>query len=311
MAYRTDPTLLGIPIELKRLVFNSLFSSITTRHGFETTSSTNTSLLRTCRHFYKIARPIMLSNITLYFSSTCKFLDCLTTLTSGDIAQLRYIRTKSFPFPLYRDEAYFSYTTHNFSSVLPLFPGLQLDLLTVEDCYHDENVNDGWGDVGTYMDAMSLILSKGWKELHYITPTTEFMTSRNDNYKTREAQPTCWDRWLKENDGKDSGAEVKMYVSKESSSKGAAEDPERRMAFSALPGHLPKVALQTPQNRRRVVVDKREVMVVAKRGKGVSYIEDGMELDKDIEQTFQEMKWAEIKKSRRYVPPEDDPCAHL
>ncbi|KAH6678141.1 hypothetical protein B0J14DRAFT_582033 [Halenospora varia] len=311
MAHRTDPALLGIPIELKRLIFKSLFSSMITRHGFGTTSSTSTSLLRTCRHFYKIARPIMLSNITLHFSSTCKFLDCLTNLTPDDITQLRYIRTKSFPFPLYRDEDFFPYTTHDFSSVLPLFPGLQLDLLTVEDCYHDERVNDGLGDVRTYIDATFLIHSKGWKELHYITPTTEFMTSRNDRYKTREAQPTSWDKWLKENDDEDSGAGVKMYVAKERGSKGAAEDPERRVAFFAPPGRLPKTSLQISQSDGRPVIDEREVMVVAKRGKGVSYVEDGMELNKDIEQTFQEMKWPEIRESRFYIAPENDPCAHL
>ncbi|CAM6108065.1 unnamed protein product [Calypogeia fissa] len=79
----------------------------------------------------------MAANIALRFESTAAMLDHLTTLPASQIALIRHIHVKSFPFPIYTDEEMISYTTYNMSETLALFPGLALDLLTVEDPYHD------------------------------------------------------------------------------------------------------------------------------------------------------------------------------
>ncbi|KAF4629339.1 hypothetical protein G7Y89_g8812 [Cudoniella acicularis] len=296
-----QPNFLMIPVELRRLIYKELFTTTTTKHGFSSTSWTHTSVLRTSRQLYKEARPIMLRNILLHFSSTCKFLDCMTDLPADDISQLRYIRTKSFPFPLYADEDAFSYTTYFFGALLPLFPGLQLDLLTVEDCFHDKDVNDGFGDVGTYLDIQELITTKGWKELHYITPTTEWISSKRDHRRCRSAQPATWNAMLQEQDGETSEAKVEMWIGNEPSVKGQAENPETRMPCRIVPSNNIQEAY---------VYDEREMIVIAKRGNGASYIEDGMELDKGIEHVFQ-MTWQDVKQSGLVQSAEGDPCAHL
>lgn len=273
----------------------------------------NTSILRTCRQLYNEAGPLLTPNILLHFASTATMLDTMTTLPPSTIESLRYMRLKSYPFPLRCDDHY--YTTFNMSSTLPMFPGLQLDVLTVEDCFHDPGVNDGWGDCGTYYDIGSLLREDGWKELHYITPTTEFMTSQNDAYKDRVAQPTGWNKMLREKDGETSGAGVRMYIANQKSLAGLAEDPFTRSLWEAVPGHLlpppPPPDLGSFEGGWGNWVDSREVVIVAKRGAGAKHIQDGRSMRDKIKRLLDQMSWAELKKSGKYIPPEDDACAHL
>ena len=197
-----------------------------------------------------------------------------------------------------------------------MFPGLQLDRLTVEDCYHDEGINDGWGDTGTYFDVQSLIESDSWKELHYITPTTEFMSSSNDTSRSRVQQPSGWNELLQARDGADSGAEVKMYVANVPGVTGLTGNPQTRTVYNPIPGHLSTNVQPLPGTMVNDLVsegdlDAREVLVVAKRGINASYVQDGSQLNEKIRSLLSKMTWQEIKDSGRYLPPEDDPCAHL
>ncbi|CAM6123061.1 unnamed protein product [Calypogeia fissa] len=264
----------------------------------------------------------MAANTALHFESTEAMLDHLTTLPASEIAQIRHIHVKSFPFPLYTHEKRISSTTYDMSETLALFPGLALDLLTVEDPYHDPDVNDGWGDMGTYFDIETLIKSKGWKELHYTSPTTEFMSSLNDPYNSRRPQPEGWDKLLKDRDGENSGAEVKMFVAKESGGKGLAADLQKGMVYEFVPRKpLAEVVHQLPDGPRgamvtdfdvdNVGIDSREVLLVAKRGTDADYVQDGKAVNERIKALWDKMSWQEIKESGRHIDPGDDPCAHL
>ena len=289
------PTLLTIPLEIRRSIYKELFSLTTVRHGFESTSSEHTSILRACRQIHNEAKEYILPNITLHFFSTARMLDCLTAMSPEDISQIRYIRVKGFPFPVYVNEFYF--TTYDFASVLPLFPGLQLDLFTVEDCYHDPG--DGWANDGTYGDINVLLKTSGWKELHYTTPTNEFLRTSRDGNIVQTAQPDVWNKVLQGRDGENSGAEVKMYVANEPNMAGMAENPDTRSEFSVTSGQN----LET--------VKYQEVLIVGKRGKGASYIEDGSTLEELLRELFRTMTWQKVKESDKYVDPEDDPCSCL
>jgi hypothetical protein len=300
--------LLTIPVELREIIFKQLFGSITVRHGFGSTSSTHTSILRTCRQLHSEAKPLMAPNISLNFKNTEAMVDCLTTLSAVDIQNIRNIRLKGFPVPLYAKKGAGYYMTYAMSFTLPMFPGLKLDCLTVEDCFHDEGVNGGWGDCGTYFDIESLLKSDGWKELHFISPATEFMSSQNDHNNARVAQPAGWNELLKSRDGEHSGAGVKMYFANGPKVAGLAEMPQTRTPWDAVPGQLPPGALMADMGS--LDADAREILVVAKRGKDASYVQDGSDLDEDIKSLLSSMSWAEIKE-KKYIPPYDDPCAHL
>jgi hypothetical protein len=336
-------TLLTVPLEVREMILKELFRSMTVYHSdppdptlenansefneetapdgtsinssdrstsehssTESSNSSwnqNTSILRTCRQLYNEAGHLLAPNILLEFSSTSTMLDTLTTLPPSVIENLRHMRLMSEPFPLYRDDR-IGYTTFSMAHTLPMFPGLQLDVLTVEDCYHfSGSKNDQRGACGTYYDIQTALEADGWKELHYVIPTTEFMTSDQDEFRTRVAQPAGWDKKLREKDGETSGAEVRMYVADHKSSAGLAEDPFTRSPWEAVPGHL----LPPPPTFEW----DREVIVIAKRGAGAKYVQDGSMMRDHIRRLLDKMSWAELKTSGKCIPPRNDPWRHL
>ena len=307
---QNDSLLLSkVPIEIRKMIFEQFFRSITMRHGLGTTSTTYTALL------HSEASHLLALNISLHFRSTETMLDCLTILPSDTIKSLRHIRVRAFPFPINR-------TTYQMAHTLPMFLGLQLDLFEVEDCYHDPGENDPWSHCGTYFDVGSLIFNDGWKELHYISPTTEFMTGAFDEHQRRVAQPSGWREDLLNRDGGDSGATVEMFVANEPGVTRMAENPSSRTAYSAIPGHLsherhqpnvisgPNFVMVEPASEEDI--DRREVLVVVKRGKGVKYVQDGSRFYKKLQEVFRGKTWQEVKEIRGvYRNAEDDPCSHL
>jgi hypothetical protein len=212
------------------------------------------------------------------------------------------------PFPLWRDDR-ISYTTFNMAHTLPMFPGLQLDVLTVEDCYHfSGQKNDQRAPCGTYYDIQNALEADGWKELHYIIPTKEFMTSDLDEFRSRVAQPAGWGKKLREKDGETSGAEVRMYVADQKASDDLAEDSFTRSSWEAVPGHL---LPQPPSFADWSFEWDREVTVIAKRGAGAKYVQDGSMMHGHIRRLLEKMSWAELKTSGKYIPPRNDPWRHL
>lgn len=244
--------------------------------------------------------------------------DCLTTLSPALIGGIRYLRVKAFPFPVTAPADVPYYTTYPFSDTLSLFPGLQLDLLVVEDCYHYENdVHDAWCDMGTYGDISGLVDSDGWKELHFITPTTEFMISTKGYETCRAPQPSNWNERLQIRDGSGSGASVTMYVANDANLPRATDDTDRR-TLTVVPGDLETIkqaasnyAPIPDEHSHRRFIDQREVLVVAKRGKDAVYVQDGSKLKEKLRELFLKMTWLEVKDSGIWQPNEENPCSHL
>jgi hypothetical protein len=303
------PTFLTLPLELREMIYECLFSSITIRHGlgYNKKTSNRTAILRTCHQIEDEAQPFLAENVQFQFRSTEVMLDTLMNLGSTIISKLRHIHVKAFPFPLYASGTMSYYTTYHFSNALALLSGLKLDRLVVEDCFHDLGTNDGWGDVGTYYDIESLLESDGWKELHYVSPTTEFMTSSMDHQSLRVAQPAGWNELLQKRDGEYSGARVTMYLAKEAERTGMTEDMEQCAPWSAIPGHELKEAARIISKKQV----NREVRIVARRGRKAPYAQDGSKIDQRIENVFKTNSWEEVKQKGLYIPGEDDPCGHL
>lgn len=168
---------------------------------------------------------------------------------------------------------------YNFCNALSLLPGLHLEQLIVEDCFHGLGLVDTWRDVVTYFDIESLIECDAWKELVYITPNTDFLASGYDHRRKRVAQPGNWDALLKTKDGEESGAQVQMWITP--SDGGSSTDPPR--PWAAQPGNMviEDTSLADPDQGLQ-----GEVRIVARRGRRASYIQTGLSQNK----TWKELK---------------------
>ncbi|KAF2628677.1 hypothetical protein BU25DRAFT_29517 [Macroventuria anomochaeta] len=289
------PNFLTIPVELRELIYVFLFSSYTIVHGLrgpskpaqESTSSPRAALLLTCRQIHAEAWRHLPLNATLHFRSTEDLLRTLLSVDQSVITRLRHIRVRAFPFPLYANDKPEYYPTYYFANALSLLPGLCLDELEVDDCWHGYGQGDGWRDVTTYMDIEALLKSDAWKRLTYITPCTDFIASGYDHRRKRQQQPETWDALLKERDGEAFGASVQMRIvptkQAEARDEERTEDGRKMQEWSARPGHeiIQNWRLATPEQSL-----KGEVRIIATRGKRARAVQLGMQEKKS---------WKELK----------------
>jgi hypothetical protein len=281
----TTSLLLKLPLELRELIYGFLFASFTIRHGFKhasTPSSTEESsnriaLLLTCRQLFAEAWRHLPLNCTLHFRGTENLLETLLSVDQSIVTRVRHIHVRAFPFPLYASGRADYYPTYYAANAFALLPGLCLDTLVVDDCWHGFGMGDGWRDVTTYLDIESLLKSDAWKELTYITPCTDFLASGYDHRRKRLMQPDNWDAMLKERDGGESGAEVHLMIVPYKQEKAVGdlktEDGRIMQPWAARPGH------EVIENSRVAMPDhdlKGEVRVVARRGKRATVVQLGM-----------------------------------
>ena len=294
----STPNLLTIPVELRELIYGFLFSSYTIQHGFkhastpsdDSESSNRIALLLSCRQIFAEAHRHLPLNCTLHFRGTENLLETLLSVDQSVLTRLRHARVRAYPFPLYSSGSSQYYPTYYAANALTLLPGLCLDTLVVEDCWHGFGMGDGWRDVTTYFDIETLLNSDAWKELTYITPCTDFIASGYDHRRKRSAQPENWDALLKERDGDEFGAEVKMYIvpyaQQTATGDKKTEDGRIMQPWAAKPGH------EVNENWRVAGPDqdmKGEVRIIAKRGKRSRAVQLGLAGKK----TWEELKGKE------------------
>jgi hypothetical protein len=299
------PNLLTIPVELREMIYASLFSSYTIRRGFkpsstagvEEDSSNRIGLLLTCRQIFAEAWRHLPLNCTLHFRGTENLLETLLSIDQSILTRIRNVRVRAFPFPLYTSGQAEYYPTYYAANALSLLPGLSLDTLVVEDCWHGFGMGDGWRDVTTYFDIETLLNSDAWKELTYITPCTDFLSSGYDHRRKRVTQPDNWDALLKERDGQESDAEVQMYIVPYKQEKAIGEEKTEDgriiQPWTAKPGH------EVIENFRVATADqdlKGEVRIFARRGKRATTVQLGISERKS---------WKRLKgKYGKFVAPE-------
>lgn len=289
------------------MVFKYLFQSVTVSGGFGKTGSNHTSILLTCRAIYQDATPLLAPNVSFYFRSTEEMLDCLTTLSPTLIRAIRHVRVKSYPMTFYNPfHDRHNYPSWFFFAALPILPGLQLDRLVVEDSYHGDSCvgySGSGGNAEAYHDVQQLVWTNGWKELHYISPTTEFLSSLPVVGKERYLQPVNWNKMLRERDGRSSGAFATAYVAKKPNVPGATENSNSRILYTntsdyLMASHPAAIANVLPMDDS--TSHQREVLIVLKRGKGVAYEQDGSTITKSIQNLLRRMTWRELKESVVY-----------
>ncbi|KAL6708986.1 hypothetical protein ACN47E_002113 [Coniothyrium glycines] len=302
----TSSSLLALPLELRELIYTFLFSSYTIRHGFRhpsisgssTDASNRISLLLTCRQVFAEAWRHLPLNCTFHFRGTENLLETLLSVDQNVITRVRHIRVRSYPFPLYAQDRPEYYPTYYTANAFTLLPGLCLDTLVVEDCWHSFGLGDGWRDLTTYFDIEALLKGDAWKELTYTTSCSDFITSGYDHRQKRRAQPSNWDALIKERDGDEFGAEVRMYIvpHKQEKATGDERTADGRIIqpWAARPGHeiIENWRLATPEQEL-----KGEVRVVAKRGQRSRAVQLGLS---------EKRTWKELKgKPGGFVAPEE------
>lgn len=301
-----NPNFLTIPVELRELIYGFLFSSYTIARGYkepskcsqESISSPRVALLLTCRQIHAEAWRHLPLNCTLHFRGTENLLDTLMSVDQSVITRLRYIRVRAFPFPLYAHDRLEYYPTYYFANALSLLPGLCLNELEVEDCWHGYGQGDGWRDVTTYMDIEAILKSNGWKKFTYTTPCTDFIASGYDHRRTRQQQPESWDSMLKAGDGETSGAGVQMWIvpNKQDAARDEdrTEDGRKMQQWSARPGHeiIQNWRLAGPEQSL-----KGEVRIIALRGKRTRATQLGIQ-EKTSWRTLKEQEGGFVREGR-------------
>lgn len=292
-------SLLKLPTEIRECIYEFLYSSYTIRHGFTHASlpktpgaalesSTRTALLLTCRQIHSEAWRHLPLNALFYFRGTENCLDTLLSADQSVITRIRHMRMKAYPFPLFASGRPDYYPTYYAAHAFELLPGLSLDTLVVEDCWHGFGLGDTWRDVTTYFDFEALLHSAGWKELTFITCCTDFIASGYDHRRKRVAQPDNWDAIIKERDGEDSGAEVHMMIVpfKQELATGhlQTEDGLTMQPWSAIPGNevIEDGAVGRPDQKL-----KGEVRIIARRGKRATTVQLGLS---------QNLTWRKLKR---------------
>lgn len=308
---------LTLPRELRDQIYASHFRSLTLTYPTFTPSPLVFASHQIHTEALRFLRPNAIYNLL----TSEHFIDYLTTLTPASLAQVRHISVCGYPLPVYPDDDDSCYTTHSFPSLLPLFPGLQLDTMEVIDAYHGKDVvEDGWGHNATYGDLEDMIKNgQGWKELifrsasdRWMKPVTfsEIGTLNGQKTTGRSAQPGAWDTMIKERDGKESGARVEIWTSKEEGVWGKVEGEY-------------KPDLEEEGDDDSEVEDEAgddespSIEVRVRRGKGAEYVQgkrpvNDHELSHKFHEMFERLGWKEIKARRLFISgAEDDPCAHL
>ena len=221
------------------------------------------------------------------------------------------MEVKGYPFPLHLSEGHGNYSTFDFSSVVLLFPGLQLHTLTLHDPYHGIDVDeDGRGHNVSYYEVENLINDgRGWKNLVFKSENDHMMEvvrftyfdcagNRDDEVHGRDKQPGTWDRIIKERDGegegKGEGAGVEMWVCQEG-------------------GKREKVDAEVGYKVRREGWEDVGIEIRVRRGKGADCVQDGKgcAYDEKLLEIFRRMNWREIKENELLLDGEEDPYRHL
>ncbi|CZT23815.1 uncharacterized protein RCC_09529 [Ramularia collo-cygni] len=225
-------SLLGLPVELRLKIFRLIWRSLVievkrgaARYASESDSESDedadadyeepemsrscdisplpgtpsdvAALRRACKRFSHEIDDSWHSEVTYRFPTTVSFIDVLSQWSKEKVCKLRYAYVVDYPLPVYAFDEGGYFMTLDFSDALPMFPGLQLELLSVENIWLTANGEppDTWCFSATVGTVKALLLSSGWRRLEYhsgILPLTPTQMSQLDmaveKYKTERAE---------------------------------------------------------------------------------------------------------------------------
>lgn len=301
-----------LPLELRDTIYSHIFTRTRITHGkrdawgkYEALQilpiERALSLLRTCRRMTSDIGKRWLGQVLFNFEDVKTMMEKLAPLPIETISAIRHLRVRGGSLMLhYRDEDVYYRLVHT----LKLLSGLQLDVLTVLA------VSSKGGFPHLSYDILNGLIysSQGWKELRFISQDSEMLGFAHnrwfDDRYLRQPQPAHWAAVIESRDGVASQASVTIYRSTLPNVPGSVTNKETRALLQqqgpetgqeATYGQEEETALMTRNGPRS------ELMIVAKRGKGVHYQEKlgspflPNELG-DIREDCPGMNWSEIKR---------------
>jgi hypothetical protein len=280
------------------------------------------ALLHTCKSIYMEVSPLVLRNATIHCNNTEWAVDFLMSLSEQQVRAVRHLEFYATPFKLelpkstsnpHDDHHSTSDIQLRYINAMRLFKGLELETLTIKTDTDDifrwpTFAIDRFREMKAYLEVYNSVWrGKGFRELRYIYPRAKFLSPhiwQCDWDENISCEPECWDRIIKERDGPNSGAEVKIWIANEGGEEVDLLDPARREQW--VPGidyrsrnyRLVRKSRPVYFQYETCYEDERKVMVVVRRGRNADVRENGEHLDPRIETLFKDKTWAEIVRSR-------------
>lgn len=306
----TSARFLSIPIELRLIIYDHLFCVTTLSYGKDPNPH-GLAIFTVCQLITTELQSTTWIEKTLFsFRGTQQFIDFFTRIPATAVSRIKHARVKAIPLPILSsiaNDAHF--ITHGFTSVLSMVRGLALDHLELHSPFAP-NASHTWTLRATYGEFKNLVSrSNGWKVLRYITQSTMFLVSEGPEDEMRHPQPMQWNRVLQARDDDEECASVVMYRSKHRAGLDgvslALEDYDRiyetMEPFTQRdgPGEAQRAADED------ITLDHetsggRPVVLIAMRGRGADYVEDGAGLPVDIERHLDTYGWEGMKRHGLY-----------
>ncbi|KAI9662040.1 MAG: hypothetical protein M1831_002955 [Alyxoria varia] len=107
------------------------------------------------------------SLVTYIFPNSIAFMDVLSQWKEDEIQNMRHAYVIAYPIPIFPIGEASAFHTHFFADVLPMYPALGLETLTVELVW---KCNGSWSQGAIPTEIACLEKSPGWKKLRIIAP---------------------------------------------------------------------------------------------------------------------------------------------
>jgi hypothetical protein len=270
-----------------------------------------TALRLNCKAFAaEISRSTWHSHVEYRFPSTVAFIDILSQWSPSQIASVRRVRVVDSPLPLYPYGGNLCYHTHEFSSALEMFPGLQLDRLTVESPWLEPNGRalDSWAGGAASGSAARLLVTQGWKRLEYVSGILGLMPSQVkqmaklvEEYRVEKEEPD-FDYGL---------GRIRPQLDPHAFQRqhgGEVEDDKAEVEawYDARPEEGSPKDFPTD-------VTELQLSMWAERGQDAKYVVDGTMLAPVIRELVDKVGWLQLRKTNMYLVTDglDSPEAHL
>ena len=311
--------LLELPVELQLKIFADVFCSLHPTYPHFSCPS----LLLTCRSIYSAAQPLYIKSTTLDLGTTINLVKFLTSLSAPRIKQLRHLSSRALPVSICDDLEYSIFHPYGLEQILPFIPDLQLDTLTITDAFHGSHVREhAFGHTATNVEVQNLVKAGcGWSKLFYRSENTAWLQPAKFGYIANNGgrglamihttvpkrQPGNWDRIIKQRDGPDSGANVRMWVRQggnwvEVPARDEGGNMEAKFDWNrydlscdqAKYGNgdgSPQIEIQITRGRDADIINKRKPLEKHER---------------KLHDLFDRMSWHEIKESGKILAGDDE-----
>lgn len=264
------------------------------------------SVLRVCRRVNDEIGDSWLGQVLFSFDDPETMLDKLADLDQQTLGKLRHMRY-SCEHPLQLKTNIFEHGEYQgwhyqLPHILKLLRGLRLDRLTV--------VGQSMAQWRYFhLDAL-INHSDGWKELYYLSNNSvmlgfgkfdKILGKHKWNHRNglRAQQPSTWTQALAARDGPT--ASVTIYRSTDAAFSGSMiSKPATCEAFAdqfAEPGKETQYGIESDTTLMTPGEKEKEILAVARRGKGVDYTEHGTSpmMEYDIRKQWPGMTWGQIR----------------